>query len=124
MDKKIIIYLGRVGYLKGTNYLIEAMKKLKDVDLKLIGWLQDANFKELELSKEMKNVEYFGAIFGKKKLVYTSACDAFVLPSTKEGASIVVMEALARNLPVVSTDVGVIKLVIEGGLNGKIIPRR
>lgn len=124
MNKKIIIYLGRVGYLKGTNYLIEAMKELKDVDLKLIGWLQDENFKERELSPGLKNVEYFGAIFGKKKLVYTSACDAFVLPSTKEGASVVVMEALARNLPVVSTDVGGMKLVIQDGLNGKIIPPR
>jgi glycosyltransferase involved in cell wall biosynthesis len=125
LNKKIILYLGRVGYIKGTNYLIKAMKKLKDVDLKLIGWLQEKEFaKELESSKKLGNVEYFGAIFGKDKLVYTSACDAFVLPSTKEGASVVVMEALARNLPVVSTDVGGMKLVIQDGLNGKIIPPR
>ncbi|VVB82620.1 D-inositol-3-phosphate glycosyltransferase [uncultured archaeon] len=125
LNKKIILYLGRVGYIKGTNYLIEAMKKLKDVDLKLIGWLQEKEFaKELELSKKLGNVEYFGAIFGEDKLLYTSACDAFVLPSTKEGASVVAMEALARNLPVISTDVGGMKLVIEDRKNGIIIPPR
>jgi teichuronic acid biosynthesis glycosyltransferase TuaC len=38
--------------------------------------------------------------------IFMSACDALLLTSTNEGSTNVVREALACNLPVVSTDVG------------------
>jgi teichuronic acid biosynthesis glycosyltransferase TuaC len=45
---------------------------------------------------------------------YMSACDALVFTSYSEGSPNVVKQALACNLPIVSTDVGDVREVIEG----------
>jgi glycosyltransferase involved in cell wall biosynthesis len=122
LDKKILIYLGRINQTKGMKYAIDAMEELKDVELKLIGFSQELEFfRDYTLKKGIKNVELPGGIFGEKKLLYLSAADAFLLASFKEGAPVSIMEALAKNLPVISTNVGGIPLMIKNGKNGILI---
>ena len=122
LDKKIILFLGRVNYVKGVNYLVDAMGKLKDVELKIIGWGEQLEeLKDYTKSKRLTNVEFLGPIFGRKKIDYMSAVDAFVLPSTKEGASVSTMEALAQNLPSVVTDVGGMALMVQNGKEGIVV---
>lgn len=124
-DKKIIIFIGRISEEKGIKYLLDSMKKLGDVDLKIIGNLQKVNyFKSYAKNKRLKNVEFLGGVFGEKKLLYLSAADALVLPSLKEGAPVVIMEAVARNLPVVATDVGGVPLMIKNNREGIIIKQK
>jgi len=121
--KKLIIFLGRVSETKGISYLIEAMKKLPDVELKIMGYGKERKKFENRIREDnLKNVEFLGGIFGKKKLLYLSAADAFILPSSKEGAPVTIMEAMAKNLPIIATNVGGISLMIEDGKNGIIIP--
>lgn len=122
LNKKIIIYIGRINEAKGIRYLIDAMKELKEVELKIIGYLQKVEeFKEYSEKNNLNNIEFTGGIFGEKKRLYLSAADALVLPSSKEGAPVTIMEALARNLPVVVTNVGGINLMIKNNREGIII---
>lgn len=124
-NKKIILYLGRLHEVKGVNFLIDAMKELKDVELKIIGYgPEEARLKEQAKKLKLKNIEFLGGIFGKDKLLYLSAADALILPSSKEGAPVVVMEAMAGNLPSIVTNVGGVSLMIKQGVNGKIIQKR
>ncbi len=125
LNKKIILFIGKVAEVKGVSYLLEAMKSLKDVELKIIGFSpEEKKFKDYVKKNNLKNAEFLGGVFGEKKLMYLSAADALVLPSLKEGAPVVIMEALARNTPVVVTDVGGVPLMIKGGREGIIIKQR
>ena len=125
LNKKIIIFIGRINEIKGIPYLLKAMKKLKDVDLKIIGYLQKVEkYKEMAVENNLKNVEFLGGLFGEKKMLYLSAADALILPSSKEGAPVVIMEALSRNTPVVATDAGGVPLMIEDKREGIIIKQR
>ena len=125
LDKKIVLFLGRIAEIKGLGYLLKAMKDLKDIELKCIGFgPEEQKFKDYIKENNLHNVEFLGGIFGEKKLLYFSAADLFVLPSLKEGAPVTVMESLARNTPIVVTDVGGIPLMIENKREGIIIKQK
>jgi glycosyltransferase involved in cell wall biosynthesis len=52
------------------------------------------------------------------------ALDVFVLPSVVESCPVVVLEAMAMNVPVVATDVGAVSELIVQGHTGLIVPPR
>jgi glycosyltransferase involved in cell wall biosynthesis len=125
LNKKIIIFIGRINEVKGIRYLIDAMEDLKEVELKIIGYLQKVEeFKTYAESKNLKNIEFLGGVFGERKRLYLSAADALILPSMKEGAPVTVMEALARNTPVVVTNIGGVPLMIKDKREGVIIKQK
>ncbi|NEQ85327.1 MAG: glycosyltransferase family 4 protein, partial [Moorea sp. SIO2I5] len=53
-----------------------------------------------------------------------AAADGFVLSSAWEGMPNVVMEALASSTPVVATDVGGVRELVEDGKSGFVVPPR
>ncbi len=125
LNKKIILFLGRLIPVKGLVYLIDAMEKLKDVELKVIGWGElREEYENYAKSKKLNNIEFIGSVFKKEKLPYLSAADVFILPSYKEGASVSVMEALAKNLPIITTDTGGMPLMVKNGREGIVIRQK
>jgi len=125
LNKKIILYIGRINEIKGIRYLIDAMEKFPEIELKIMGFSQEVQlFKDYAKEKKLSNIEFLGGVFGEKKMLYLSACDVLVLPSSKEGAPVTIMESLARNMPVVVTNVGGIPLMVKDGREGVIIKQK
>ena len=124
-NKKIVLFLGRLIPVKGVKYLIDAMEDLQDMELKIIGWGdQEQEYKDYTKNKGLENVEFLGSFFHREKIPYLSGADVFVLPSSKEGASVSVMEAMARNLPIVTTDIGGMPLMVKNGREGIVVKQK
>jgi glycosyltransferase involved in cell wall biosynthesis len=68
---------------------------------------QDPNIELIVVSKETQP----------RLALYMSACDALIFPSYQEGSPNVIKQAMACNLPIVSTDVGDVRQVV-GRTNG------
>ncbi len=124
-NEKFVLYIGRIAKIKGMSYLLEAMKSLRDVKVRCIGFgPEEPIFKKFVKQNRLDNVEFLGGVFGKKKMLYLSAADALVLPSLKEGAPVTIMESLARNRPIIASNAGGIPLMIKNGREGIVIRQK
>jgi L-malate glycosyltransferase len=125
-DKTLrIICVARLIKRKGTDYLIKALGKLKNEDfvLTIIG---DGKEKEnfIKLAKNLKinkKVKFLGSIPHQKIVKYYQENNLFILPSLNEGMSNTVLEAMACGLPIITTNVGGSKELIND--NGFITPK-
>lgn len=105
---KIVLFVGRLIYYKGIEYLIQAMKTV-DASLVVIG---EGPLREelLSLAADVgaeHKIHFLGGDLSDADMVaYYHACDVFVLPSVEnsEAFGIVQMEAMACGKPVVNTN--------------------
>jgi len=120
-----IIFIGRLAIIKGINYLLKALGSLKNKDfvLTLIGeGKEKENLKELAKDLKIeKQVKFLGPIPHQKITKYYQENDLFILPSLNEGMSNTVLEAMACGLPIITTNVGGSKELINN--NGFVIPK-
>tara|TARA_B110000240_G_scaffold192055_1_gene235628 strand:- start:309 stop:1457 length:1149 start_codon:yes stop_codon:yes gene_type:complete len=110
--KKRMLFLSQIIPVKGLERLFRVfvqigVKKFEDWELLIAGY-GDENYTELlkKLVNELnlnQLVKFVGPKFGKEKLNLFDNSDVFILPSHSEGFPIVVLEALARGLPVITT---------------------
>jgi colanic acid/amylovoran biosynthesis glycosyltransferase len=83
--------------------------------------------KILELIEELAldgRVELLGAVSEPVIRAELEKAHIFALASIHEGVPVSVMEAMAMNLPVIVTDVGGMRELVDDGLNGYIVPAR
>lgn len=126
---KTVLFIGRLVPIKGVDSIIRAMAGLENVTLVIAG--EGTEKKRLEaLSREL-NVEavFTGFIGFEAKRNLLNACDLMVLSSVemKDGRSeampVALMEGLSAGLPVVATDVGGVREIIQDNLNGFLVPQ-
>lgn len=103
----VIVFTGRLMKVKGLRYLIEALSELKrEYTCFIVG--DGPERKELEdLSKRLKTNTIFTG-FRKDINKFLSIADVFVLPSISESLNYSMVEAAYMNVPIISTDLGVI----------------
>jgi glycosyltransferase involved in cell wall biosynthesis len=114
-----LISTGRLGQRKGYLYLIRALRKISGFKLIIIG---DGVEKET-LMKEAEglDVEFRGYVPHSELNVHLQEADMYISTSLVEGMSNSTLEAMAAGLPIITTDVGGTKELING--NGTIIER-
>ncbi|MBY0307286.1 MAG: glycosyltransferase [Phycisphaerales bacterium] len=107
-DKPFILFLSRLHYKKGLDYLADAFKlvaaKNPDVMLAVVGpdggALADFNAR-IAAANLTPRVHVHGPVYGKDKFAAFIDAACFCLPSRMEGFSIAITEALACATPVV-----------------------
>ncbi|MGB3904053.1 MAG: glycosyltransferase family 4 protein [Anaerolineae bacterium] len=125
--RKVILYTGQLIERKGLRYLIEAYGLLRgerpDVSLLVVGYgPQEKELKELCAEQGTEDVHFIGHLDVNEIPRYYGISDLYVLPSTEEVWGLVVNEAMACSLPVITTQrVGASADLVEDGVNGFVV---
>jgi glycosyltransferase involved in cell wall biosynthesis len=122
-----ILYIGRLVPEKGQAVLLEAAALLArrghPVEVTLAG--EGALRPELERRAERLGiaplVSFLGAVSQDRLRDLYETASIFCLPSFAEGVPVVLMEAMAMGLPVVSTRIAGIPELIENGVGGLLV---
>lgn len=122
--RKYLLFLSRIHEKKGCDLLVEAFAahadKMPDTDLVIAGPDQSGLRAQLLAIAQAKGVEerihWPGMLQGDAKWGAYYGADAFILPSHQENFGIVVAEALACSLPVLTTNkVNIWREIVSGG---------
>lgn len=124
--KPIILFVGRLVYYKGLEYLVRAMANL-DAVLLIVGMGPEKERlkKIVDLLKLNQKVFFIGYVSNEELPFYYHACNVFCLPSIakSEAFGIVQLEAMACGKPVVSTEIGTAtSFVNRDGETGLVVP--
>src|SRR3989344_8008156 len=120
----ILISTGRLVPWKGFDKLIEIMpeilKEISDAKLVIIGSGPEREALELKVKslKLQDKVILTNQLAHKDTLEYLKAGDVFVLNTGYEGFSHFLLEAMAMEIPIITTNVGGNPELIENGKNG------
>ena len=127
------MHVGRITRAKGHYRLIEILQELnligkKKYKLYCIGKQEERLLDQLIIKAKIAHVEdqieWIGHVSrGQPLFEYFDKCDVFVFTSLWEGTPKVILEALARGLPVVTVNAGGISSVIEDGVTGMLLPK-
>lgn len=102
-----IIYTGNLYPHKNISVIIQALKKMPDIQLKIIcarSVFSQRLEKIIKHSKLIKRVSFLGYIDDAKFAQIYSKAIALVHPSLMEGFSLTGLEAMALNCPVISSN--------------------
>ena len=123
-EDKVILSIGQFIHRKGFDVLMKAAVQLApDTGIYIVGGEPTEDYLNLCRELGLKNIHFEG--FKKKEALvkYYQAADLFVLPTREDIWGLVINEAMAYGLPVVTTDRCVAGLeLVENGVNGYLVP--
>ncbi len=122
------LFVGRLAGVKGVPILIDAMSNLvekhPDLRLRLVGDGPDRQRLEADVeARGLGNrIEFLGYRSQAEVAEELARTDVFVLPSFAEGVPVVLMEAMAAQVPVVTTRIAGVPELVEDGVSGLLVP--
>lgn len=128
-DKTPLLFVGNIIEQKGLNELVEAFSLLKSdhsaYELYVIGSEKDQAYtrrlKEDIYKRGLEDsIHFLGTKSQAEVAEWMAAAEVFVLPSHIEGFGLVALEAMACGTPVVGTNVGGLKYLLNQG-NGMLV---
>ena len=101
-----LLCVGRLQQQKRFDRAIEAASKIRHAcELTIVGEGEDkAALMQLVRVNKLKNVHFVGQKNHDELLAYYQYSDVLLLPSEKEGMSLVMLEAMASGLPIIASD--------------------
>jgi UDP-glucose:(heptosyl)LPS alpha-1,3-glucosyltransferase len=123
-EERVAVFVGHEFHRKGLRYAIEALGRAPSVLLLIVGGSDDIIAQANEQAQVLgvgTRVLFLGPRHNIRP--FLAASDMFVLPSAYEANALVVLEALASGLPVITTRVGFAPEVVVDGVNGFLVDR-
>ncbi len=114
---KEIVYVGHIEFSKGVKEIFDIAEHFPDLQFTLVGPVRQS----IETLKKPNNVMLVGKVSNEDVSFYLKRADAFLFLSKSEGFSVALLEAMAAGLPIVATDVGANRDMIEDD-GGIIVP--
>lgn len=106
-----IIYVGRYTKLKGFYDLIRLSSDMPNINFHIIG----SGDRFIDINK---NIIDHGVIKYEEVYKYYDKCGIFLLPSYTEAFPLVILEAMARGLVILTSNLPGIREIIKEGKNG------
>ncbi|MBQ9888041.1 MAG: glycosyltransferase family 4 protein [Bacteroidales bacterium] len=128
-----LLFLGNLIESKGVLILLDALKMLQGKGIPFECDIVGAESKDIDSARMAEEVErrglrgsvsWLGRKTGDEKEDIFRRSDIFVFPTYEDCFPLVLLEALAHRLPVVTTDEGGIPDIVQDGVNGLICERR
>lgn len=128
-----ILAVGNLNPLKGMDVLLDALADIPGPwHLKIVGAPLSTHREygetlrqlagEVFLKNKSAQVDFVGWQDKKNIRALLASCNVFILPSRSEACPIALLEAMAMGCRCIATDVGDVRLIMEGSPLGKIIP--
>lgn len=122
---KDILFVGRLTPYKKVENIIKAISLLEDQPrLTVIGPTLDKQYRTLleELASKLNvDTRFLGTVSDESLVKYLSSSAALVLPSIDEGFGLVLLEAMACELPVVANRAGGVPEAVDDGETGYLV---
>ena len=100
-----VLYVGRLTKAKGVDVLVAAIRDLPGERLTIVGDGPERPALE-RAARGLGHVQFVGRVDHARVADYMAHAKLLVLPSRQEGQPNVLMEAMARGVPVIATRVG------------------
>ena len=126
-DRPVFLYVGRLDEEKGVDILLRAWGATGEAHggtLLVVGsGSQERRLRTLASSLELRRVRFTGFVPQARLPDWYGRADVFVFPSLSDPWGMVINEAMASALPVITTSVpGAVPELIGEGENGLIVP--
>lgn len=127
-EKKMIVSVGRFSYMngygKGYDVLMRSAKQMySDIGWYIIGGQPTEEFARMKKEMKLDNIHFVDFMEKDALAQYYRAADVFVLMTVGDVWGLVINEAMANGLPVITTDKCVAGLdLVRDGENGYIVP--
>lgn len=123
-EGQIVLAVGQFIYRKGFDILMHAAKKIDNsVGIYIVGDTPTDEYLSLLQKLKLENVHFVGFKTKTELIEYYQASDVFVLPTREDIWGLVINEAMANGLPIVTTDRCNAGLeLVENGINGFVVP--
>lgn len=104
-NKKILFSIGQQIPRKGYDVLVKAFKDMpENVILYIAGGAPEANVQKIIDEEGITNIEFIGFKTKEELAEYFTIADIFVLPTRYDIWGLVINEAMAYGLPIISTE--------------------